>query len=76
MTAAVLGHAGIRVVGIHYEYFSMASNMVAVSISGTAVIRKAKEDDNATTSFTAFSFPSQHPPIYPPQKSYREERSP
>ena len=44
MMAAVLGHAGIRVVGIHYEYFSMASNMVAVSVSGTAVIRKAKEE--------------------------------
>lgn len=32
------------IIGVHYEYFSMASNMVAVSISGTAVIRKAKEE--------------------------------
>ena len=32
------------IIGIHYEYFSMASNMVAVSVSRTAVVRKAKEE--------------------------------
>ena len=32
------------IIGVHYEYFSMSSNMVAVSVSGTAAIRKAKKE--------------------------------
>ena len=31
------------IIGVHYEYFSMASNMLAVSVSGTAVVRKQQE---------------------------------
>lgn len=34
------------IVGVHYEYFSMASNMLAVSVSGTAVVRKQQEVQN------------------------------